>query len=75
MPPTWYLDGDGDGFGNVDMEMVACEQPVGYIANNNDCDDNDATIGEPFTAYQDVSGLILALLSSQSVSLSTKPAG
>jgi|GEM_PF-2410837 len=42
---TWYADGDGDGFGNSDDTTTACEQPVGYVANGDDCD--DSTAGEP----------------------------
>ncbi len=40
---TWYIDGDGDGFGDMDDsgEML-CEDPgTGYVTNNNDCDDTD----------------------------------
>ncbi|MBM4369644.1 MAG: FG-GAP repeat protein [Deltaproteobacteria bacterium] len=41
---TWYLDGDGDGFGNAERTSVACAQPHGHVATGDDCDDgNDAT--------------------------------
>lgn len=43
-PPTWYLDGDGDGFGYPLVTAVGCEQPQRYVANANDCDDWDVTI-------------------------------
>lgn len=39
---TWYADADGDGFGDADVAVQACEQPEGYIENDGDCDDGDA---------------------------------
>jgi hypothetical protein len=36
---TWYLDDDGDGFGDPDLEMVACSPPADHVLNPNDCDD------------------------------------
>ncbi len=41
---TWYLDGDGDGFGNADRTSVACAQPDGHVATGDDCDDTDETV-------------------------------
>ena len=39
----FYLDTDGDGFGNSAEELEACDAPEGYVPNGNDCDDeNDA---------------------------------
>ncbi len=37
---SWYADEDFDGLGNKDKTIEACEQPVGYVANSNDGDDN-----------------------------------
>ena len=37
---TWYADVDGDGFGDAADILIACAQPVGYIADATDCDDN-----------------------------------
>ncbi|MCB9780582.1 MAG: hypothetical protein H6742_18590 [Alphaproteobacteria bacterium] len=36
---TWYADSDGDGFGDPDSRVDACEAPDGYLADASDCDD------------------------------------
>ncbi len=38
---TWYRDMDGDTFGNPAMTQTSCTQPVGYVANSTDCNDNN----------------------------------
>ncbi len=38
----WFEDADGDGFGNIDLAAVACEQPSGHVADGTDCDDEHA---------------------------------
>ena len=43
---TWYYDGDGDGFGTPDNTKEACEQPNAYIAQDGDCNDEDADVYE-----------------------------
>ena len=37
--PTWYMDFDGDGYGNDDASGEACTAPTGFIATGGDCDD------------------------------------
>jgi len=43
---TWFIDFDEDGYGSENYENVilACEQPIGYIDNNSDCDDSNSNI-------------------------------
>ncbi|UZR98764.1 MopE-related protein [Chondrinema litorale] len=53
---TWYLDLDGDGYGNGSSSIQSCEQPAGYVANDSDCDDTDATINPEKVWYADVDG-------------------
>ena len=44
---AWFADRDGDGWGSgVDFEY-ACSRPEGTAANDDDCDDDDPTIGPP----------------------------
>jgi hypothetical protein len=42
--PNWYADVDGDGFGISQYIQVACNQPTGYSATADDCNDNDPSI-------------------------------
>ncbi|HYV90827.1 MAG TPA: LamG-like jellyroll fold domain-containing protein [Chitinophagales bacterium] len=43
---TFYQDADGDTYGNpnVTVSAPACEPPYGYVLNNLDCDDANASI-------------------------------
>jgi large repetitive protein len=40
----WFEDFDGDGFGITTNFQISCYQPTGFINDDTDCNDNDATI-------------------------------
>ena len=40
---TWYLDADGDGWGDGDA-LDACEAPSSAVDRDGDCDDTDADV-------------------------------
>jgi hypothetical protein len=46
---TWYLDSDGDGFGNAEQAVDACDQPPGFVADPTDCNDDDRTVNPAMT--------------------------
>ena len=39
---TYYSDVDGDGYGDPDSPVEACEPPTDAVANDTDCDDSTA---------------------------------
>ena len=36
----WYKDLDGDGLGNIEDELLACDRPDNFVKFNSDIDDN-----------------------------------
>jgi hypothetical protein len=59
----YFADVDGDGFGDAGTLVSTCVQPQGYVTDNTDCDDNDATVNTAATEVcnhidDDCNGLI-----------------
>ena len=43
---TYFIDNDGDGYGNPLITTTGCEQPENYVANSQDCNDTEALAWE-----------------------------
>ncbi|MEN9522492.1 MAG: hypothetical protein RL065_869, partial [Bacteroidota bacterium] len=53
---TYYVDADGDGYGNASISQQSCTLPSGYVTNYSDCDDNNNMIWRTGTLYLDMDG-------------------
>jgi cysteine-rich repeat protein len=42
--PVWYLDGDGDGHGDLRVSICATTAPSGYVASHDDCCDTNVSV-------------------------------
>ncbi len=50
---TFYLDSDGDGHGDPNATTTSCNQPGGYVAGADDCDDSDGAVNPSATELCD----------------------
>jgi len=50
---TFYADADEDGYGDETTTIEACTAPDGYVANDNDCDDDEGTTNPDADEYCD----------------------
>ncbi|MFH1308382.1 MAG: MopE-related protein, partial [archaeon] len=41
---TYFIDADNDTYGNPVISISSCIQPIGYVLNNTDCNDNNSSI-------------------------------
>lgn len=58
LPPAcdsvrYYKDADGDGFGNSDSLFKGCYQPIGYVTEKRDCNDNNPALNPGATEICD----------------------
>jgi hypothetical protein len=52
-PTLYYADVDNDGFGDPTQDTLLCNAPVGFVANNTDCNDADSLVNPNTVWYQD----------------------
>jgi hypothetical protein len=53
----YFLDADGDGFGDPRSPLNACEQPQGYVLDQSDCNDGDPTVNPGFADAPDAQNM------------------
>lgn len=53
-PQYFYLDSDGDGFGNSQNFIYCSLRPSGYVQDRTECDDTDASIHPRLTWFPDM---------------------
>ena len=72
---SWYIDDDGDGYGDASDRIDACHQPDGYVDQSGDCNDANATISPETWWYPDGDGDDFGLVGPDAVQQCSQPAG
>ncbi len=72
---TYYRDMDSDGFGNPSVTQMACSQPGGYVANNTDCNDNNALEKPGQVWYKDTDNDGYAQTGTATITQCLRPTG
>lgn len=52
---TYFIDSDGDGFGNPSVSQSSCTALTGYVTNNTDCNDANPAL---YTATNEICNLL-----------------
>ncbi|MGM0555182.1 MAG: putative metal-binding motif-containing protein [Myxococcota bacterium] len=50
---TYYADADDDGYGDPSVSQSACDQPDGFVDNDDDCDDANPNVNPDATELCD----------------------
>jgi hypothetical protein len=55
----WFLDNDEDGYGTPNTSEQSCTSPAGYVADNQDCDDETSFAYYANASSEDIVGCYL----------------
>ena len=48
---TWFVDSEGDTYGDPTETKLACSQPIGFVSDASDCDDTTNTVSPGASEY------------------------
>jgi hypothetical protein len=72
---TFYRDADGDSFGDSSNSQLACSAPMGFVADNTDCNDDDPLEKPDQVWYKDIDGDNYAETGAATITQCTRPNG